>query len=325
MKTTLHCLILAACSALSVTALAAEPDADALRERVERAVLDWMESEGEAATGAGHTLALRLDLPEQHVSDAGIVFDGTWDPEVDSEGLRIIALRPGGSAARMGLREGDRIVSVNGADLRHLGETGDGRARAAGALTQHVAGHGPGQPMQLGVVREGRELSLSGPVDSRYLPPIHLALGQAAVAATSEPGIGAAAASTRGCGEISSFAPPPRARDLYPVMIVGIDGSEWASGGRTTWRVPAGTYRVRVIELISDSRLRVPGSQRGFTKTIEVTVEADRAYEFAAEFKQDQRYRGVRGDYWEPVVWRSEPKDCRRVDFRPRPGGREER
>jgi hypothetical protein len=321
MKNAIIGLIVAACATLALPASAeADADAEALRERVERAVLEWLD--GRDGVEAGETLDVSLQLPEQHVADVGIVFDGTWDSGADVDGLRIVALRPGGAGARMGLREGDRIMAVNGIDLRHLGETGDGRARAAGALSSLVAGHGPEQPMRVTVKRGEAEHELSGTLDTRYLPPIHLALGQAAMAATQQ-GLGGAVASTRGCGEISSFAPPPRARDLYPVMIVGIDGSEWASGNRSTWRVPAGTYQVRMVELISDSRLRVPGSQRGFTKTLEVTVEADHTYEFGARFVQDRRYRGVRGDYWEPVIWRSEPKDCRRTDFWPRRGGRD--
>lgn len=296
---------------------AAEPDADALRERVERAVLEWIESQGVTAT-EGEDLALRLDMPEQHVADAGIVFDGTWNPEVDLEGLRIIALRPGGAAARMGLREGDRIVSVNGIDLRNLGETGDGRARAASALSRMVAGQGPGQTLEIAVLRGKEELRVSGPVDSRYLPPIHLALGQAAVAATAEYGVDAPAASTRGCGEISIFATPPRTRDIFPVMIVGINGQEWFSSDRSIWRVPSGTYEVRVVELISDFRLRVSPRLRGVSKTITVTVEPDHVYDIGARFIKEQRLRGAHGDYWEPVVWRSESKTCRRVDFWPR-------
>jgi hypothetical protein len=298
---------------LSGPALAA-PDADVLRERVERAVLEWMDARGEAASPD-----LSLSLPEQQVADVGIIFDGTWEPGADAEGLRVLGVRPGSAGARMGLRAGDRIVAVNDVQLRHLGETGDGRARAASALAALVSGLPHDEPLRLVVLRDGAELELSGPVDVRYLPAIHLALGQAAMTAIGDMG---AAESTRRCGEISSFATPPRARDLFPVLIVGIDGSEWTTDARSIWRVPAGTYQVRMVELIGDSRLRVPGHQRGFSKTLEVTVEPDTSYEFAARFVTENRFRGVRGDYWEPVIWRSGPKVCQRTDFVPRPGGR---
>jgi hypothetical protein len=301
---------------------AAASDTEALRERVERAVLEWMESRPDALAGNAEALNLSFSLPEQRIADAGIVFDGTWDPGAEKDGLRIVTLRPGGAGSRMGLREGDRIVMVNGVDLRHLGETRDGRARAAEALSGLVAGHGPDQPLQIDVKRGNQQLSLSGPIDGRYLPPIHFALGQAAVAAAADSEIGAAAASTRGCGEISSFATPPRARDLFPVIVTGIDGEEWFGTTRSSWRVPAGTYRVRVVELISDQRLRVSSAQRGYSKVIDITVEPDRTYDLAARFNVDQRFRGPQGAYWDPEVWRSEHKPCRRVDYEPKRGGR---
>ncbi|HRQ65049.1 MAG TPA: PDZ domain-containing protein [Xanthomonadaceae bacterium] len=304
-----------------VAPFAAATDADVLRERVERAVLEWMEGHPDALAGEPDSLSLSFSVPEQRIADAGIVFDGTWDPSAENDGLRIITLRPGGAGSRMGLKEGDRIVAVNGVDLRHLGETQDGRARAAEALSRLVAGHGPDEPLQIEVKRGGQQISLSGPIDGRYLPAIHFALGQAAVAAADSE-IGGAAASTRGCGEISSFATPPRARDLFPVIVTGIDGEEWFGTNRSSWRVPAGTYKVRVVELISDPRLRVSSAQRGYSKVMEITVEPDRTYDLAARFNVDQRFRGPQGAYWDPEVWRSEPKACRRVDYEPKRGGR---
>jgi hypothetical protein len=293
----------------------ADPDTEALRERIELAVLEWLES-----VGGGARTDLSLSLPEQTVPDVGIIFDGTWEPGSDGEGLRVLGVRPGAAGARMGLKPGDRIVAVNGIDLRHLGDAGDGRARAAQALSAWIASQAPGDSLSLRVVRDGREIELVGAVHVHHLPAIHLALGASALAAAADP---AGSASTRHCGEISSFALPPRGRDLFPVMIVGIDGSEWLRHDRTQWRLPAGTYRVRVVELISDSRLRVPDRQRGVSKTLEIEVAADMSYELAARLIPERRFSGARGDYWEPVVWRVAPKECRRVDLVPRAGGRD--
>src|SRR5690606_13739313 len=94
----------------------------------------------------------------------------------------------------------------------------------------------------------------------------------------------------QGCGRISVFDVAPRGRDLFPAVLIAIDGKAPGPSGRTSFRVDPGTRRLTVAEAIDDyefsgvqQRQRRQGGKDRYVDLF-VEVEAGRTYRLAAEF-----------------------------------------
>lgn len=214
----------------------------------------------------------------------------------DPKGLAVLAVSPDGPAQRMGLRRGDRLLRVNGAEVARAPQPAIALVRAVGARDGNVA---------LAVVRGDRNLALSGRADRIALPAYTLQIGAAAA------GTGAAA-----CGRISTFDVLPRAQRLFPVTVIAVDGRTPPTRGEVV-RLPAGRHQLLLAERIDSDRFNAVQLKRRDLlgrdryKTLEIDVAAGTTYQLAAELHGPERMRMAGGDYWSPKVWRSVPEACR--------------
>ncbi|GAB3342965.1 PDZ domain-containing protein [Marilutibacter aestuarii] len=239
------------------------------------------------ASGTPSTVSLPMVLAGAQSSALDAVID-VRRPE--TRGVAVLAITPGGNADRMGMRVGDRLLSVNG---RSLTDTLEPNTTLQAALAQ-------GGAISATVSRDGQvlELSDSAPVGRSAPPP-------------------------SGCGYVSNRGTLPHVTDrLYPVEIISIDGSGLPIDANRH-RLPAGMHAITVAERIESIRfnpvelrmreqlLRREGARAA--KTLVVEVKPGTRHLLGARFLDE----GLDGDrirrnaYWEPVVWKDVADDCR--------------
>lgn len=289
-------------------AQAPRPVEQRLHEEMQAVLLRLVES-GELRPEDAESLT--LSAPHSAQADFGAILDVRHRPGRD-DGLPVLGITPGGSAAALGLQPGDRIVAVNGEKLSGLGADAQGRALAAPRLREALLA--TPDAVELRVARGPDEVALRGPVRVVQLPAYRLDLG-AALAGASLAATGTEASSSS-CGRVSVFDIAPRSRRLFRAILIAVDGESPGPIESQTFRLAPGPHRLTVAEAI-DPREFGPialrqrdGRQRERYKELELVVEAGVTYRVAAQFHFEERNSIRDGAYWEPVVWRETPEAC---------------
>ena len=284
-----------------------------LREEMRAVVTEMIES-GAFGDKSPQQIALAVDSPAQRVSNLGLLVDSKGS---GSDGLRVLAVTPGGAAERMGVHAGDSLISLNGAPLAD--------PAAATTLRKTVEELPNGSALALDVRRDGHAQKLSGTLRSVYVPAMHLTIGDGVALASNEGGAASAPAVSSparasygdGCGRISDVDVAPHQQQLFAAKIISIDGTTPGPTGARSYRVPAGQHVVKVAERIEGRYLSfndrqrnagVPGNQY---KTLTVDVAPDTTTLIAARFNEDKRYEWKDGAYWDPVAWKQNAETCR--------------
>lgn len=216
----------------------------------------------------------------------------------DPNGLAVLAISPGGSAARMGLHRGDRLLRVNGANAANA-------ANPASAVIESIAAANGRVDLQ--VRRGSQTVALSGQAERIVLPAYSLQVGNHAAAAAD---------TVSACGRISTFDALPRHQRLFPVVVIAIDGRTPPTMGESM-RLSAGRHRLVLADNIDSDRFNaVQLKQRenlGRTryKALEIDVAAGSTYQLAAKLQGPERMKIAGGAYWSPVVSRVVPEPCR--------------
>lgn len=226
-------------------------------------------------------------------SSLGIVADGRNSA---GNGVLVRAVTPGGTAERLGVRAGDRLVSVNGERL-------DG-ARSPDALLSGMLPGGDGE-VRLELLRDGHGVSLAGPAGQR------------------EGGWEAPGDAVEGCGWVSTVGVQPRvSRQVFPAVITQINGRSTPLDVQNRHQVPAGPNVLVVQEFIDRHRISYADAQRiqrmqsreraRAYKVLVVDVEPGVRYSVGAELLSDKLDpESIRANaYWQPVVWESRPEPC---------------
>lgn len=247
---------------------------------------------GIGSSASTHTLS----RPAQVHYELGAVVDVR---KADPAGPKVIAVTPGGAAARMGMVAGDRLLRVNGISLA-------GAADNATRLPMAVA-KADGK-LDVSIVRSGRTLALSGTADAVGVPAYTLIVGER---------------SGGGCGYVSTRNLPPRSRDLYPATITRIDGRSTPGSAYTDrFRVTAGRHALMVAENIDRSHMTTAQfvqitklQHLTFAptyKSLVVDIKPGYHYRIASRLIPEQMdTQGIRANaYWEPVVWESKVEAC---------------
>lgn len=107
------------------------------------------------------------------------------------------------------------------------------------------------------------------------------------------------------CGRISTFWLPPQSQDLYPVKIDQIDGKSVAY--RSLYRLDPGEHKIKVFDQIDDPRLDAKLANNE-SKTLTITVRANKRYHLAAHFNAQKRFS--HDQYWQPKVWKTTDQQC---------------
>lgn len=280
-----------------------------LHEEVQAVLMRLVES-GELA--ARDAEALSLSAPVSQQVDFGAILDVRHRAGADT-GLPVLAVTPGGSADRIGLRAGDQVLAVGEVELRGLGADAHGRARAAQRLREELVASA--EDVELRVLRDGVETRLRGPVRLVQLPAYRLDLG-AALATTS---LAAATGgdATSSCGRVSIFDIAPRSQHLYRAVLIGIDGELPGPSSAESFRLEPGPHRLTIGEAIDHKQFDAialrqrDGRQRDRYKELGIMVQPGVTYRIAARLVPDKRNSIRDGAYWEPVVWKESAEPCR--------------
>lgn len=293
-------LIIAFCAltGLAGTVPGAEPGQTQLEEEFRQTLLRLAQA-GELPE-AGTPVV--IERPAERVSDFGLLVDRDH-----ADGLLVLGTLPGGSAERMGLRAGDRLLAANEVDLR-----GAGGSRRMRELLDDPDSDGR---MDLRLLRRGEEQRLAGTVDSVTLPAMRIELAPTAADAnvsdrvTGDPG--------SRCARITVEPVAPRARDLFPARLISIDGELPGTASQQTYRVAPGRRVLVVAEMIEQEYFsNIANMQRGRRsgngyKTLEVDIQPGVIYFLAARFHRDRGDRILDGSYWQPVLWKERAETCR--------------
>lgn len=245
---------------------------------------------------------LVIERPAERVNDFGLLVDRD-----SAEGLLVLGTLPGGSAERLGLRPGDRLLRANGIDVR-----GSGGSQRMRELLDALAGDGR---VQLQLLREGETQQLDGNIGVVMLPPMRVELLPGSTSST-------AVSDTVGdpdsvCARISVEPSAPTARNLFPVTLIEVNGELPGPSSQTTFRLKPGRQTLVVAELIDPKYFSsVANLQRGRRgadryKTLELEVRPGVTYMLAAQLDRQRSDRIADGSYWAPVVWTERAEPCR--------------
>ena len=282
-------------------------------------VLVRMIESGAFAGTSSDQIAVTLDEPAQRVTNLGLLVDSA-SADRARDGLRVLGVTPRSTAQRMGVRTGDVVTAVNGVSLVNLGADPNGHAQAARLLRSSVDALPDGTRLEFALVRDGKPLALDAPLASVTLPPIHLKVGRdelvadtGAATRSRAPRDDAAGSSGSGCGYLNVFDVAPRQEKLYGMRLLSVDGRLPGPSGSHQFKVDAGRHELNIAELIDPKQLSFNSRQRErfANKTLTVDVAPNTTYYLAAKLNPDARSGWTDGSYWEPVVWRETPQDCR--------------
>lgn len=309
LRRSLLSLLTGMCFATAASAAPGAPAEQRVQEEVQQALLRLVDA-GEIAPEQLSTL--RFDAPASTTPVFGAIVDARFRAESDRSGLPVAAVTPGGSADRIGLRAGDRIVAVNGTSLLGLGADAAGRSVAMQRLRDALVSQS--DDLAFGIVRDGQPRDLHGSVRVVSLPAYRLELGNALASSTYAAGTAGDGTST--CGRISIFDTAPRGKQQYPAVVIAIDGKT-PNTNAETFRVEPGLRRVTVAEAIDaeqfGSTQRIARDRRGREryKDIEIDVQPGVTYRLGSQFILEQRNSIRDNAYWTPVVWGESAEPCR--------------
>ena len=257
------------------TAYAGQTGEEVAREKARAAVM--------AAEQDNNVKPLTLEEPARRFYDWGAVLDKSFT---------VVAVTPGSDAATMGIKKGDKVLSVNG----KLTE----RQPLKEVLAQ-FSELAEGDVLTVKVERAGKKQSFATKVHVQIMPAWKLEIKGKQ---SQEQAL------TKGrCGRVSVFFTPPQTRDLYPAYVNSIDG-EGVLRSKDTFRLSPGDHQIMLHELITDYRLRRgPGME--LAKPITIHVEPDTIYYLAAKFLPAKRFKLFKEEYWEPVVWQVQHRECK--------------
>lgn len=252
--------------------------------------------------------SLEVGAPARRVADLGLLVDSA---RADADGLRVLAVTPGGGAERIGLRAGDSLLALNGISLA--------RADGGATLRRTVDALPDGSALAFYVRRDGSTQTLSGSLRSIELPPMRLTVGAGTRLAAADVGgrdVGSSDGLPAGCGRISDFDTAPRQQQLHGAKIISIDGRTPGPSGSKAYRVTAGTHEVKVAEDIESrylsfsDRARSSGPATRRYKTLAVDVAPGTTTLIAARLIESERNNPTDGAYWEPVAWKQVEEAC---------------
>lgn len=248
--------------------------------------------------------ALLIERPAERVANFGLLVDRDHD-----QGLLVLGTLPGASAEHIGFRAGDRLVEADGIALTGVG--GSARMRA---FLEDLEGS---RDVRFTVLRDGREHSLAGTVETVSLPAMRVELLPAAAAASSQQQARVAGDADSRCGRVTVFPASPRTRDLFPARLIAVDGELPGPSSQDTFRLSPGRHVLTVAELIDERYFSAIANQqrsrrgRDAYKTLEIDVQPGVTYLLAAHFIRDQDSRILDGGYWRPVIWKERAEACR--------------
>lgn len=215
-------------------------------------------------------------------------------------GMPILAITPGGSAERMGLRVGDRLMGINGLRL-------DGDAPSSEQFEQAMRRHAGA--LDVFALRESAALHLKGMATAIGIPAYRIVVGET---------------SRRECGYVDteSGVAPLVSEGISRLVVTRIDGRSTPPFTTSRYTLSAGKHVLTVAEAIDRAhlspaqvlqiqRMRIhPGSTP--YKAFVIDVKPGIAYRIGARLRRDKLDNKsiLANDYWEPVTWQTRAEKC---------------
>jgi hypothetical protein len=237
-----------------------------------------------------------IQKPAQVRYELGAVIDVR---SAQRSGLPVLALTPDGPAARMGLKVGDRLVSLNGLRL-------DGASPPA-ALLEQAMQRGDGR-VTAEILRGSTPATLNGTADVVAVPAYRLEIGPDAKDT---------------CGFVTArTGTVPKTRNIFRADITTIDGRSTPLQSVNRHRLAVGRHVLVVQELIDTNRLSPSqlvqiNKMKRFAlakayKPLVVDVKPNMSYRIGARLLKDRLdTQSLRDNaYWEPVVWEEVAERC---------------
>ena len=213
--------------------------------------------------------------------------------QANRNGIAVLAITPGGTADRMGLQVGDRLLAING---RRLDGASKPSSTLEGALQESSGA------LQVEASRNGKPLALSGRADA--VRP-------------------AVSGSSTSCGYVSAQAGVvPRTQHIFRADITQIDGRSTPIQPTYRHRISTGKHALVVRELIdsnylNSAQLNQIAKMKKFAfarayKSFVIEVKSGMSYRIGARLLKDKLdTQSIRDNaYWEPVVWEVVPEAC---------------
>ena len=114
------------------------------------------------------------------------------------------------------------------------------------------------------------------------------------------------------CGYVSQLLSPQRNKYLFETRIIRIDDKHVTS--KNLYKLSPGKHTVIVHEAINDKNLLKfeDKTERRNYKSFEITVEANKNHKIAAKYlKKNERTDARKKDYWEPVTYKIDERQCK--------------
>ncbi len=312
-------MIMMAVSGAVAQTVATGPDARS--ERLNEAIRAMLISLAQDPLFADEDLELVFSQQPEALINLGVIYGDTRSPDIDRTGLPVVAVTPGSTAAAMGLRAGDHIVSMNTEPLIGLGQDSSGTSRAVDQVQNLLQQIHANDPVIVEVTRDNGRQTLSAPLQKWQLPRVELALSMPIDDDPPEdlilgaPPLGDDVNEARNdCGTLSLYNPPPHEFNLYPAYLMGINVENSGAIMRGFQYLTPGTYRLLVSDLIPSRELRTKHTRfakRRQAKEMTLEVTDGMIYHVAAKLLYQRKEQANHEEYWEPVVWRSEPGHCK--------------
>jgi hypothetical protein len=286
-----------------------------LQEELRVLLLDMIES-GAFGQTPSEQISLSIDSPGQRATNLGVLVDSS-SGSAAVDGLQVVGTTPGSSASRLGLNSGDVIAAINDVSLAGLGDDANGGARAALVLRDQLESLPDNSTIDFKVIRNGRSSTISGTMDSAWIPALRLTVGDGvAVAAAGQSSGYQNPSAGSGCGRLSIFDSAPRQQNLHGASLISIDGERSPMGGQEVFRLSEGRHVLMVGEKIESRYLAFNNVFRNSNvknpyKTLEIDVAPNTTYFLAAKLIQEKRNVWVDGAYWEPVIWSESTESCK--------------
>jgi len=153
--------LLAFCAWCSGSALAQQPD-PRIADEIEEALLRLADM-GVLQGGDGRPLVIERQPRVRYELGAVVGIEDGLDA------LPVVAITPGGHAERMGLKVGDRIVSINGIVMARSADPGADFAQSVSRAQGKVA---------LTIRRDDREILINGIAEAIEVPGFRLSISQ---------------------------------------------------------------------------------------------------------------------------------------------------
>ena len=237
-------------------------------------------------------LNLTLDIPANVSPNLGLVLDVE-----NPQGFKVLSVSPGSMADALSIAPNAVITSINGKQIGN-----DSRNLVFAELENLTAG----DKMSLEILDNGQLEKLNTTVNGQYTPAVQLSIMGSELATTNnDVEVSDSTEQSNTCGLVSVFNKPPVTRDLFPVKVTQI-GDDGVNIQRVKFKLPVGKHTIHIQEFINDAFFKRRSFSIQDAKTLEIDVEPNTTYHLAAKFNRRDRNKQKGGEYWEPVIWKTQ-------------------